>query len=44
MSVPFDNGDFFWDRLALDKLTEQELLTLLAEPAEASPGVWTGPL
>jgi len=33
--APFDKGAFFADRLALDGLTEQELLTLLAEPAEA---------
>ncbi len=32
---PFDNSSFFADRLAMDALTEQDLLALLAEPVEA---------
>ncbi len=32
---PFDEEDFFAKRLALDGLTEQELLALLGEPIEA---------
>ena len=31
---PFDSGTFFADRLAMDNLTEQDLLALLAEPVE----------
>ena len=32
---PFDNGSLFTDRLAMDAMTEQDLLALLAEPLEA---------
>lgn len=32
---PFDSGTFFADRLAMDHLTECDLLALLAEPSEA---------
>lgn len=32
---PFDSGTFFADRLAMDHLTEQDILALLAEPVEA---------
>src|SRR4051812_45860671 len=31
---PFDNGSLFTDRLAMDAITEQDLLALLAEPPE----------
>ena len=33
--APFDKGSLFADRLALDKITEQDLLVLLDEPVEA---------
>src|SRR5437588_9591700 len=32
---PFDRGDYFASRLAMDSLTEDDLLTLLDEPVEA---------
>ena len=32
---PFDNDSLFTDRLAMDAITEQDLLALLAEPLEA---------
>ena len=32
---PFDKGDYFARRLAMDSLTEDDLLTLLDEPVEA---------
>lgn len=32
---PFEKGTFFAERLAMDGITEQDLLTLLAEPVEA---------
>src|SRR5438874_10106555 len=32
---PFDKGDYFARRLAMDSLTEDHLLTLLEEPVEA---------
>src|SRR5947209_10674021 len=32
---PFDRGDYFAKRLAMDSLTEDDLLTLLDEPIEA---------
>src|SRR3989440_9308084 len=34
---PFDKGDYFARRLAMDSLTEDDLLTLLDEPVEALP-------
>lgn len=33
--TPFDKGDYFARRLAMDSLTEDDLLTLLDEPIEA---------
>jgi len=33
--TPFDKGDYFARRLAMDSLTEDDLLTLLDEPLEA---------
>src|SRR5439155_8903188 len=33
--TPFDKGDYFARRLAMDSLTEDELLTLLDEPVDA---------
>lgn len=33
--TPFDRGDYFARRLAMDSLTEDDLLTLLDEPIEA---------
>src|SRR5438552_171444 len=34
---PFDRDDYFAKRLAMDSLTEDDLLTLLDEPVEALP-------
>src|SRR5690242_20670845 len=33
--APFEKGSLFADRLAMDNITEEDLLALLAEPIEA---------
>src|SRR5258706_16481502 len=42
--APFNNGSYFSDRLAIDAITESDLLTLLAEPIETVQARLSSPM